>query len=306
MNYTIKGVDLSHHNKITDYKALNSLAFVIHKATQGTSYLDTTYKDRMLKISTFFGSYHFADGKDPIQEAEWYLKNANDKLMVLDWEIEHADPVGWSIKFLDRVKSKTGRIPYWYSNDARAVKYADKIPYPKWVARYGVNNGTPSKEPAYANWTIWQYTSRGAIAGVIGNVDLNYSKISLNNNEMSDKIYHVTTELEEQLNKISGKKRDYDKKEEQKNAAADIEEYREAAENQNSQQNLLESAIIEKDFEIERMAKENDALKKGIKTLQDKVAILEESIEELESEIGGELLYTVNLSKLKIIIRKIN
>ena len=40
----------------------------------------------------------------------------------------------------------------------------------KWVARYG-------SEPKYVpEWDIWQYSSSGAVAGINGRVDVNYSK----------------------------------------------------------------------------------------------------------------------------------
>lgn len=57
-----------------------------------------------------------------------------------------------------------------------------KYPFPKewkfWIARYGENDGTKSKEPAFKDWTIWQYTSRGEVDGIEGFVDLNESKES--------------------------------------------------------------------------------------------------------------------------------
>ena len=188
-------LDLSHWNKIISFKEINKFDLVIHKGTQGTKYLDPTYKYRKKNITTEFGSYHFAEGKDPIKEANWYLKNCKDNFLVLDWEIEHPDPIGWSNKFLDRIKEKTGVIPYWYSNDARAIKYADKIPYPKWIARYGINNGTKSKEPKYNNWDIWQYTSRGKVKGIYGNVDLSIAKKIIKKETMSKNLMKALSKL---------------------------------------------------------------------------------------------------------------
>lgn len=49
-----------------------------------------------------------------------------------------------------------------------------------WVASWGANNGTkPVSQPSYKywnTWSIWQYTSKGKISGINGNVDLDYAK----------------------------------------------------------------------------------------------------------------------------------
>lgn len=37
-------------------------------------------------------------------------------------------------------------------------------------------DGKDYKEPAFKNWTIWQYTSRGRVEGISGYVDLNEAK----------------------------------------------------------------------------------------------------------------------------------
>ena len=42
--------------------------------------------------------------------------------------------------------------------------------YDKWVARYG-------SEPKYAKGNIWQYSSKGKVDGIRGNVDMDYSNI---------------------------------------------------------------------------------------------------------------------------------
>jgi GH25 family lysozyme M1 (1,4-beta-N-acetylmuramidase) len=186
----LHGIDLSHWNKVTDWSKIKT-DFIIQKCTQGTGYLDPTYKERKDKI---YGSYHFADGGDAIKEADWYLKNCGNEQLVLDWEIEHADPVGWCKKFIGRLKEK-GRTCWLYTNDARATKYAWPEDWTYWIARYGVNDGTQSKEPAFKNWSVWQYTSRGKIAGIDGYVDLNIAK-QLNKEVMCTKCEELKKKVE--------------------------------------------------------------------------------------------------------------
>lgn len=42
-----------------------------------------------------------------------------------------------------------------------------------WVAKYGQNTGKPSTKVKLSKADMWQYTSKGTVAGIKGNVDLN-------------------------------------------------------------------------------------------------------------------------------------
>lgn len=204
-----KGADLSHWNPVHDYKELNKLDFVFQKCTQGINYIDPTYQERFKNITTAFGAYHFADGGDPVEEAKWFLKNTKADILILDWEIEHKDPVGWCKAF--RAQIPINKKFIFYTNDARALKYAFPKKWIKWIARYKDYSGTLDMNfQPKSDWNIWQYTSRGKVEGVDGNVDLNVSKISINENTMADKTYHIDSKLEEQLRRID-KKFDGDK-----------------------------------------------------------------------------------------------
>lgn len=50
-----------------------------------------------------------------------------------------------------------------------------EIDYPMWIARYGTNNGSAqeSYRPQVNNLIGWQYTSKGSVNGISGNVDMN-------------------------------------------------------------------------------------------------------------------------------------
>lgn len=54
-------------------------------------------------------------------------------------------------------------------------KYADGIDFPLWIARYGNNDGTRNMkyQPQIDGLVGWQYTSKGKVNGIQGNVDLN-------------------------------------------------------------------------------------------------------------------------------------
>lgn len=45
--------------------------------------------------------------------------------------------------------------------------------FTKWVAAWGKNNGKPGTKPTISGCDLWQYTSKGKINGISGNVDCN-------------------------------------------------------------------------------------------------------------------------------------
>ncbi len=46
--------------------------------------------------------------------------------------------------------------------------------FTKWVAKYGANDGIPHEKPSISGtYDIWQYSSRGSVPGISGNVDMN-------------------------------------------------------------------------------------------------------------------------------------
>ena len=176
-------IDLSHWNKVNDWTKLKN-DFIIHKCTEGATYLDPTYNERKDKIQA---SYHFANGGDPIKEADWFIKNSNEPMLILDWEINHKTPTEWCKKFIDRVKEKTGKDCWFYTNNARARKYQFPGKF-KWIARYKYAGGDPrdNGEPdidyePLADWDLWQFTSNGKVEGIEGRVDINIAKPEFEN-----------------------------------------------------------------------------------------------------------------------------
>src|SRR5882672_4847766 len=82
-------VDVSHWNTITDWTALASAGIggVIHKVTEGTTYVDPTYAPRRqqaLAAGLVWGGYHFLRPGDPVAQANFFLANAKpDSHMLL-------------------------------------------------------------------------------------------------------------------------------------------------------------------------------------------------------------------------------
>lgn len=188
-------LDLSHHNTVTNWDLIKDP--VILKCSQGVDFVDNKFKEYQAEArqrNLYLGSYHFADGSDPIEEAEHYLKTLGEirkgELLVLDYEINLPNFDSWCAEFMTHIQLSTGVIPYLYTNESRAkMTWIKSTAYPLWVARYFDNNGTRTGEPssgAWPKWIIHQYTSRGHVDGIKGYVDLNYMPLSLEKLKNSD------------------------------------------------------------------------------------------------------------------------
>jgi lysozyme len=88
-------MDLSHQNRDPDLataKHDGGILGVIHKATQGVTYIDPTYVDHRhsaVEADLLWGAYHFGTGSDGILQAEHFLEIVEpspDTLLVLDFE----------------------------------------------------------------------------------------------------------------------------------------------------------------------------------------------------------------------------
>lgn len=178
-------VDLSHHNIITSFNdaASSGIIGVIHKATEGTSFVDPKYKARRALATTaglLFGAYHFGVKGSPRDQADHFLATAESAdLMVLDFEPSpHRGTM--SVKeaeeFMARVVDRTGRRPWLYSGQSFLTDQLRKRPLsnlflsPLWIARY--SRKLPVVPPGFQDFALWQYTDVGQVPG-IGKCDRN-------------------------------------------------------------------------------------------------------------------------------------
>lgn len=185
-------LDLSHHNTVQSFDQIKAAGIygMIHKATEGTSYVDNKYAARKrgcAEAGLLFGAYHFANGSDPIQQADHFLSVSidEDMLFCLDWE-----PNGQSTmsteqarKWIDRVETELGRPGECviYSGNLAKEKLGSKVDTffgsrRLWLAQYGPN---PTVQASWDDWWLWQYSDGSAgptphgCPGVTGAVDTN-------------------------------------------------------------------------------------------------------------------------------------
>lgn len=139
------------------------------------------------------GAYHFYDYRYPAQQQADFFCGlvANDPAeLPLAVDLEYYGPYGplpsanalhKALKtFFDIIEQKTGKKGILYTNPGTLAFNLGTLPawmlsLPLWIAHY-INADNPTYKP-FANWTIWQYTSKGdgyAYGMESANVDLNY------------------------------------------------------------------------------------------------------------------------------------
>lgn len=196
------GIDISHHQPMINWinlkvyadgkgrtvwqrsKAVRveSIDYVIMKATEGGDFKDSRFRDRWVKAESFGykrGAYHFfRPGKSATLQAENYINTVgrlkkHDFAPILD--IEKTD--GQSKKIINQralewlrlMERHYGRKPIIYANPYYLNNILSKEitqNYPIWVANYRTSS------PSFNRWHMWQFTDRGIVRGA-GRVDLN-------------------------------------------------------------------------------------------------------------------------------------
>lgn len=77
----VDGIDISHHNRVTDWNKVN-VGFIYAKATEGKSHRDTKYKSyrhNAMKRNIPFGAYHFLSTDIPAKQQFQNFKNVVPK-----------------------------------------------------------------------------------------------------------------------------------------------------------------------------------------------------------------------------------
>ncbi|KAL9081745.1 MAG: hypothetical protein Q9159_007078 [Coniocarpon cinnabarinum] len=137
----VQGFDISHYQPNVDFEAAYSSGarFVIIKATESTSYIDTSFSDHYTgatKANLIRGPYHFAhpDDSSGAEQANYFVAHgggwSSDGMTLpgmLDIEynpsgstcygLSESAVVKWIQDFVDTYHSKTTRWPMIYSTN---------------------------------------------------------------------------------------------------------------------------------------------------------------------------------------------
>ena len=198
----LNGIDIASHQAGIDVANVSAdLVFI--KATQGTWYKNqlpskgydyAAWGNKTLASGRLLGFYHYAEGGDPIKEAEYFynaVKAYKGRAAVaLDWEgqdnklFDTGFDVQWCKRFLDRIAELMEAKPLIYMSKSTTRMYdwsSVATSYPLWVAQYASNNTTGYQSNpwtdsysfgAWAKPLIFQYSATGRVNGYEGDLDL--------------------------------------------------------------------------------------------------------------------------------------
>lgn len=188
----LKGIDVSRHQKNIDWAKVKSsgIDVAIIRTSYGMKQTDdkAIYNiEEALKNGIEIGVYHFvyADSKEEVEKnaekfyavCKPYLNNIKFGCWC-DWEYDtdkrngnrfNKDQRTELVKvFCEKCKALGMPNVGVYANpDYLLTKFGNLTEYPLWIAKYG-------KKPSTSQWKfiMWQYSSKGNVSGIKGNVDL--------------------------------------------------------------------------------------------------------------------------------------
>ena len=194
---TIKGIDVSKHNGTINWSKVKNdgVKFAIIRAGYGSNTVDPKFVANIegaiaagLKIGVYWFSYATSESKAKIEANKCLevLKPYKNKIsypVFFDFEydsVNYAMKQGVAISktlssnmakvFLQEIKN-AGYIAGLYTNlDFSKNYFTSEVlnSYDTWIAQY---NSTCTYSGPHV---MWQYSEKGSVSGISGNVDLNY------------------------------------------------------------------------------------------------------------------------------------
>ncbi len=190
LDYQVLGIDLSHHQKVKDWKAVrkDNVRFVYLKTTEGMSVEDQKYKEYYegaKKAGMRVGTYHFfIFERDAHKQVRFFLTHLRyekgDLPPVVDVEYEsrnrrkpanNASRRAELQRFSNEVFAELGIYPVFYTNKEcyRDLFEGIELQNELWISHIS----TETKPNISTPWIFWQYTHHGYVNGIEGDVDKN-------------------------------------------------------------------------------------------------------------------------------------
>jgi lysozyme len=180
-------VDLSSYQLGFDFQTFKNAGglAVILKATEGTSVQDKCYIDfraEAMSAGLKVATYHFFRPGDPKAQADYYYNFANPlegERMVCDFEDENTT-IDDMVKFFQELLAIDSTLELTvYSGhlikDQLGTAKNDWLAQNTslWVAQYTSAAMPTWPTQVWPQYSLWQYTDEGTVAGFSGNVDCN-------------------------------------------------------------------------------------------------------------------------------------
>lgn len=185
-SHEVYGIDVAHyqHQINWDLVEQDDIRFAYVKATEGEEHVDKYFHQNWAALersSIKRGAYHFfRPSISAEKQATHFIRTVSlkpgDLPPVLDVEVtgkrSTAEIVEGVATWLEMVEAHYGVRPMIYSGlNFHRKHLANYFPsHDLWIASYSwrsprLSNGRP--------WTFWQYTDKGRVKGIQGNVDIN-------------------------------------------------------------------------------------------------------------------------------------
>lgn len=220
----MKGIDVSKHQKVIDWKQVKSagIKFAMIRAGYGVNSMDECFQANIkgaLENGIKVGVYWFIYARneaEAIKNAQMFdavIKGFKNQITLKTWCDYEYDTDRYSRDsgiaptkesrtkivraFCDKMSALGYEVGVYANPDYLRNYFGDLKKYPLWLAHY------TTESDKYCDCEIWQYTSKGKVAGISGNVDMNifYGEIVVPKVEPE---YYDTPEftLIDSLNKI--------------------------------------------------------------------------------------------------------
>lgn len=182
-----KGIDVSEWQGDIDFKKVkeDGIKVVYIRAGQGFSYEDEKFERNYKEAKKYalkIGVYHYVTARNEEEakrQARFFVSLISGKQIdcKLAMDFEHFPNLSKSkinkigVAFLEEVEKISGKKAVVYSDayNASHTFEGDVTKYPLWIAQYGVEN--PENNGRWKYWEGFQYTSKGKVSGIRGNVD---------------------------------------------------------------------------------------------------------------------------------------
>ncbi|MBC8535265.1 GH25 family lysozyme [Feifania hominis] len=185
-----RGIDVSEWQGSIDFARVRDagIEIVYIRAGAGGDYADPDFRtnyENAKAAGLKIGFYHYVTARSSAeaeQQARYFVSliggTVPDCRLAMDFETfgslsrEQTNEI--ALVFLETVEQLTGKSTVVYTDayNARAVWNDAVAERPLWVAQYGVD--TPEDNGKWDSWVGFQYSDRGRVDGIRGNVDLDW------------------------------------------------------------------------------------------------------------------------------------
>ena len=184
-----EGLDVSVYQGIIDFARVRAAGrtAVYIRASLGEDYVDPRFEQNYAgarENGLLVGFYHYITARDTAaaaREARFFVGQIRgkhvDMRLAMDFEqfgnLSNAQINDIARTFLDTITVESGKEAVIYTGASRArTLWSAELAndYPLWVAEYGA--ALPAYNDKWAGWVGFQYTDRGRVDGISGNVDL--------------------------------------------------------------------------------------------------------------------------------------